>query len=143
MSDLFSVNQSEELEQAVRDALDQVEKKFGVTFNFKKKRRVKSKTFTLNIEAVKSTNECNVDYLSKDYVDHCENFNLKRSWLWKEFILDDKFYKIIGLIKNNKENPLVVLTEDNERNKMPHTYAIEYFLANPVKPNLTVICSNN
>lgn len=143
MSNLFSVNQSEELEQAVRDALDQVEKKFGVTFNFKKKRRVKSKTFTLNIEAVKSINECNVDYLSKDYVDHCENFNLKRSWLWKEFILDDKFYKIIGLIKNNKENPLVVLTEDNERNKMPHIYAIEYFLANPVKPHLTVICNNN
>tara|TARA_B100001094_G_scaffold306482_1_gene337293 strand:- start:160 stop:591 length:432 start_codon:yes stop_codon:yes gene_type:complete len=135
----FTKGECEELEQAVNDALDQVQKKFEVVFNVTKNKRIKSGAFQLKLEANKALEPYKTDYLAKDYIESCEKFDLQRLWLGEKFLLEGKAYKIVGLIKANNENPLVVLNEDQVRNKMPAKYAVEYFAANPVKPKFSIV----
>ena len=137
----FTKSECEELEQAVNDALDQVQKKFEVVFNVTKNKRIKSGTFQLKLEANKALEPYKTDYLAKDYIESCGKFDLQRLWLGEKFLLEGKAYKIVGLIKANNENPLVVLNEDQVRNKMPAKYAVEYFVANPIKPKFRIVGS--
>jgi len=136
----FTEEDCSKLEQAIRECLVQVEKRFGLTINVNLWKQEDAHV-DYTVSGRPNVNS-SLSPFANWYALDCHKFGLLPEWLGETFIVGQRAqseYKIVGLKPNNRKYPLIVEDKHGGQYKMQPHPAKEWFTDNPVKAKLRLV----